>query len=123
MSYMGQNADQILSAVRNRYFYGLRRTDSGELFLGKLDQMDANGSIQINKPGDNANDYDQLEEGFDFYEGRDIDHELLYSNLNYEQYRWHDKNIWYYVNSEGELVASVNTKVAYDDGSSSAGNE
>jgi hypothetical protein len=120
---MGQNADQILSAVRNRYFYGLRRTDSGELFLGKMDQMDANGSIQINKPGDNANDYDQLEEGFDFYEGRDIDHELLYSNLNYEQYRWHDKNVWYYVNSEGELVASVNTKVAYDDGSSSAGNE
>ena len=52
MSYMGQNADQILSAVRNRYFYGLRRTDNGELFLGKMDQMDANGSIQINKPGD-----------------------------------------------------------------------
>ena len=120
---MGQNPDQILTAVRNRYFYGLRRTDTGELFLGKLDQMDSNGSIQINKPGNNASDYDQLEEGYDFYEGRDIDHELLYSNLNYEQYRWHDKNIWYYVNSEGELVASVNTKVAYDDGSSSAGNE
>ena len=120
-NYTGTTPDHLDGAIPDRYFYGLRRTDNGELFLGKMDQMDANGSIQINKPGDNANDYDQLEEGFDFYEGRDIDHELLYSNLNYEQYRWHDKNVWYYVNSEGELVARVNHSFTYDDNSSSNG--
>jgi hypothetical protein len=122
-NYIGQNPDQIATAMTNRYFYGLRRTDNGELFLGKLDQMDANGNIQINKPGDNSNDFDQFEEGSNFFEGRDVNHELVYSNLNYEQYRWGDKNIWYYVNSDGELVASVNTRVIYDNGSSSDGVE
>lgn len=122
-NYLGQNPDQMVAAIQNRFLYGLRRTEQGELFFGKLDQMDANSSIQINKPGDNSNDYDNFEEGSDLYEGRDVNHVLVYSNLNYEQYRWQDKNIWYYVNSDGELVASVNKKVDYDDGSSSAGNE
>lgn len=123
MNYVGENSDQIVSSVKDRYFYGLRRTDKGELFLGKMDQLAPDGEIQINKPGDNANDFDDFEEGSDFYEGRNVSHELAYSNLNYEQYRWAEKNLWYYINSEGELVASVNKKVAYDDGSSSAGVE
>jgi|TARA_B110000483_G_scaffold235428_1_gene306944 hypothetical protein len=122
-NYLGQSPDQMVTAVQNRFLYGLRRTDQGELFLGKLDQMDASSSIQINKPGDNVNDYENFEEGSDLYEGRDVHHELVYSNLNYEQYQWREKNIWYYVNSEGELVASVNTKRTYDAGSSSNGNE
>lgn len=122
-NYLGQNSDQIVASIQNRFLYGLRRTEHGELFLGKLDQMDANSSIQINKPGDNTNDYDNFEEGSDLYEGRDVNHTIVYSNLNYEQYRWQDKNIWYYVNSDGELVASVNRKIEYDDGSSSAGTE
>ena len=122
-NYIGQNPDQIVAAVTNRFFYGLRRTENGELFLGKLDQMDANANIQINKPGDNSNDFDQFEEGSNFFEGRDVNHELVYSNLNYEQYRWGDKNIWYYVNSDGELVAKINTKHVYDDNSSTDGLE
>ncbi len=122
-NYLGQNPDQMVAAIQNRFLYGLRRTEQGELFLGKLDQMDANSSLQVNKPGDNTNDYDNFEEGSDLYEGRDVNHVLVYSNLNYEQYRWQDKNIWYYVNSDGELVASVNKKIIYDDGSSSDGNE
>ena len=122
-NYLGQNPDQMVAAIQNRFLYGLRRTEQGELFLGKLDQMDANSSLQINKPGDNTKDYDNFEEGSDLYEGRDVNHVLVYSNLNYEQYRWQDKNIWYYVNSDGELVASVNKKIIYDDGSSSDGNE
>ena len=96
-NYLGQNPDQMVAAIQNRFLYGLRRTEHGELFLGKLDQMDANSSIQINKPGDNTNDYDNFEEGSDLYEGRDVNHTIVYSNLNYEQYRWQDKNIWYYL--------------------------
>ena len=125
MNYVGETADQIIASLKDRFFYGLRRTDQGELFLGKMDQLGqgANAEIQINKPGDNSNDFDDFEEGSDFYEGRNVEHELVYSNLNYEQYRWADKNIWYYINSDGELVASVNKKHVYDDGSSSSGVE
>lgn len=121
MAYIGQQPDSIRNEVKNRYFYGLRRTHDGELFLGKVDSMDPNGSIQINKPGVNSNDYDNFEKGADFFEGRDIEHNLLYENLNYEQYRFDDANLWYYIDSEGELVVSVNRQATYDDGSSSHG--
>jgi len=121
MAYIGQSPDAIRAEIKNRYFYGLRRTDEGEVFLGKVDSMDPNGSIQINKPGVNTNDYTGYEAGADFFEGRDIHHELIYENLNYEQYRFDDASLWYYIDSEGELVVSVNKQVTYDNNSSSDG--
>ena len=30
--------------------------------------------------------------------------------------RWDDKNIYYYVNAEGEIVLRINTKYEYDNG-------
>ena len=104
-----------------RYFYGLRRTDKGELFFGRLDQFNDNDSININKPGDVEEQFNEFTEGQDFFEGRDVDHELVYNNLNYEQYKWDNRNIYYYVNDEGELVARVNQKQTYNDGDSSSG--
>lgn len=120
-NYLGQSPDTIRNEVKNRFFYGLRRTHEGELFLGKVDSMDPNGSIQINKPGVNSDDYDNFEKGADFFEGRDIHHEIVYKNLNYEQYRFDDTSLWYYIDAEGELVVSVNKKVTYNDNSSSSG--
>ena len=35
-------------------------------------------------------------------------HNLVYENLNYEQFRWDDANLVYYINDEGELVVRVN---------------
>ena len=32
--------------------------------------------------------------------------------------RWDEKNIYYYVNEEGELVLRINTKYTYDDNAS-----
>ena len=120
-SYLGQSPEEVQKQVKNRYFYGLRRTDKCELFLGKLDQMNHSDSIQINKPGVNTSDYDNFERGADFYEGRNVAHEPVYSNLNYEQYKWDETNIWYYIDSEGELVASINRSHTYDDNSSTSG--
>jgi hypothetical protein len=122
-NYVGISPDLIYSAVKNRFFYGLRRTDNGELFLGKADQLKKDDSISINKPGDFSENYPNYKEGQGFYEGRNIKHEVIYKNLNYEQYRWDDRNIYYYVNEEGELVASVNQRFTYDDNSSSEGLE
>ena len=52
MAYFGNNQENVLDGLDGRFFYGLRRTDDGELFFTKVDQMDPDASIQVNKPGD-----------------------------------------------------------------------
>lgn len=120
-NYIGFTPDQLLAAVENRFFYGLRRTDNGELFVGKVDQLKATDTLTINKSGDPSQNFENFQEGQDFFEGRNSKHELVYDNLNYEQYRWDDRNISYYVNDNGELVARVNAPYTYDENSSSEG--
>ena len=120
-NYSGTTPDHINGSLPDRFFYGLRRTDDGELFIGKMDQMSLDDSIMINKPGDPTKNYPNFSEGEDFYEGRDVNHNIVYENLNYEQFRWDGRNISYYINEEGELVARVNHSFVYDEGSSSNG--
>jgi hypothetical protein len=120
-NYTGTTPDHINGAIPDRFFYGLRRTDDGELFVAKMDQMSTTDGVTINKPGDPTKNYPSFEEGQDFYEGRDVNHNIVYENLNYEQMRWDGRNISYYVNSEGELIARVNHSFTYDDNSSSNG--
>ena len=120
-SYTGLGPGEMTGAIQDRFFYGLRRTDEGELFIGKADQMKTTDSITINNPGDPEQNYQSFEQGQDFYEGRNVDHNLVHTNLNYEQFRWDDRNISYYVNDEGELVARVNHNFVYDENSSSNG--
>ena len=119
--YAGYSPDQIANGTTNRFFYGLRRTDNGELFLGKVDQMKKSDSVTINNPGDPTQNFPNYEEGEDFFEGRDAFHNLVYDNLNYEQFKWDDRNLFYYVNSEGELVIKINENHTYDAASSSDG--
>ena len=120
-SYTGMTPDHINGAVQDRFFYGLRRTDAGELFIGKADQLKTTDSVTINKQGDPTQNYPSFEQGQEFYEGRNVNHDLVYENLNYEQVRWDDRNISYYIDADGELVARVNQKHVYDDNSSSNG--
>jgi len=120
-NYIGFTPEQIYGAVKNRFFYGLRRTDNGELFLGKLDQLKTNDSVTVNNPGDPEQNYPSYEEGQDFLEGRDAFHNIVYENLNYEQFRWDDRNLYYYINDEGELVVRINQSFTYDESVSSNG--
>jgi hypothetical protein len=120
-NYIGFTPEQIYGAVTNRFFYGLRRTDQGELFLGKLDQLKNDDSLTINNPGNTEDNFNNFEEGQDFFEGRDVKHRLVYENLKYEQYKWDNQNIYYYVNSEGELVVRINQGYNYTDTVSSSG--
>ena len=120
-NYTGFTPDHINIGIQDRFFYGLRRTDNGELFLSKADQLKTTDTITVNKPGDPTKNYPSFEQGQDFYEGRDVNHDIVYENLNYEQFRWDDRNLQYYVNSEGELVVRINQNYTYDDNSSSNG--
>ena len=120
-AYFGNSADNILGGVDGRFFYGLRRTDDGELFITKIDQMDPTATIQVNSPGDPEKNYKEFEQGVDFFEGRDQNHEYVYENLTYEQLRWDERHLFYYVNAEGELVVRFNRPYTYPTGVSSDG--
>jgi hypothetical protein len=119
--YAGNEAGYITGNLDGRYFYGLRRTEQGELFFTKIDQMDPTASLQVNKPGDPSNNFPDFEQGQDFYEGRDQNHEIIYENLNYEQFRWDNRHINYYINDDGEFVVRVNAKHTYSNDISSDG--
>lgn len=116
---MSENNDNIAhledTLGSTRYFYGLRRTDAGELYLGKVDLMSANDTqgLQINKLGDPVENYPNFSRGVDFFEGRDVEHTKIYNNLNYEQFRWDGRNILYYIDADGQLVLRVNEAYTY----------
>tara|TARA_B100000683_G_C12507306_1_gene559536 strand:+ start:4086 stop:4445 length:360 start_codon:yes stop_codon:yes gene_type:complete len=115
-TFMGQSITDMVNQTDARYFYGLRRTDDGELFLAKTDMLKANDSVVINKEGDPTQNFEDFEEGQDFYEGRDVNHELVYENLNYEQFRWDNRSMLYYIDDSGNLVARVNEGYTYPTG-------
>ena len=56
-------------------------------------------TVTINNPGAPADNFPNFEQGQDFYEGRDVNHNLVHVNLNYEQLRWDERNISYYVDA------------------------
>lgn len=113
--YIGQQPEDILGDTP-RYFYGLRRTDNGEIYLVKVDQLDINDSIEINNTGDDEQNFNDFEVGIDFFEGRNVDHTLEFENLKYEQYRWDSRSLYYYIDNDGQLVVRINQKYTYPTG-------
>ena len=75
--------------------------------------MNPNDTIEINVPGNSAENYNDFDIGQDFFEGRDVNHEKVYANLKYEQYRWDYQKVNYYINDDGNLVARVNQPYNY----------
>lgn len=116
--FFGRTKEQQIG-TQPQYFYGLRRNDDGELFLVRVNQLSRTDSLEINNEGDIANNYDNFEVGTDFYENRDVYHNIVFANLIYEQYRWDDRSVYYFINTDGQLVARINTKYTYPTGISS----
>lgn len=114
--YIGIAPDDLLDhgVGKSRYFYALRRTEEGDLYLTKVDQFIGTDVIQVNLPGSAEDDWEFFEMGVDFFDGRDADtHERPHPNLNFDEYRWDSRNIYYYINGEGELVARINQPYTY----------
>jgi hypothetical protein len=105
----------LLGADSPRFFYALRRTDDGLLYFGKIDQLKDVEAITINDPGLAAEDFEEFEYGVDFFDGRlALDHSRPYANLHWDQFRWDTKNMYYYINANGEFVVRINQKYQYD---------
>ena len=114
--YIGQNnaLSEVLGADNPRYFYAIRRDDEGLLYFAKIDQLTDLGSITVNNSGLTENDYTDFEYGVDFFDGRLAeDHSRPYRNLQWDQYRWDSKNVYYYINTAGEFIVRINQSYVY----------
>lgn len=113
--YVGnENSASDILADTPRYFYALRRSEDGLLYFGKIDQLLDQGSITINNSGLAENDFTDFEYGVDFFDGRlEEDHTRPYLNLYWDQYRWDGKNMYYYINQNGELIVRINQPYPY----------
>lgn len=114
--YIGGEAktSDLLGQGNTRFFYALRRTDDGLLFFSKIDQIKDTDTIIINVAGPNDENYEDFEYGVDYFDGRlESDHSRPFTNLYWDQYRWDDKNCYYYINDNGELIVRINQAYAY----------
>lgn len=112
--YFGRTPEQTLGDTP-RYFYGLRRGEDGSLYLQRNDQIKDKDAIQINDPGVPEENYNEFEAGIDFLEGRDVNHNEVFGNLRYEQYRWDDRPMFYYIDDDGYLVVRINNGYPYEE--------
>jgi hypothetical protein len=97
----------------------IRRNEDGELFLMRSDQLIDKESIELNMPGEPSENFEDFEPGIDYFEGITADHEAAFDNLVWTQYRWDNRNMLYYVDSEGRLVQRINQGYTYPTGHSS----
>ena len=119
--------NQRLDALDHTLFHGppgLGKTTLAHIVANELGvNLKVTSGPVLDKPGDLADNYPGFEEGQEFFEGRSVDHTLVYDNLNYEQFRWDNRNLYYYINSEGEFIIVTNSTHTYTDTDSSAGIE
>ena len=118
--YLGRDPVETLGASP-RYWYALRRNADGELFVVTSDQVTDKDTYEINLPGDPTENFEDFEPGIDYFEGVDEDHEKVFDNMKYTQYRWDDRLLFYYVDSEGNLVQRIFKGYTYPTGISSNG--
>ena len=119
--YVGKSAEFVFSELGNaRFFYGLRRNDDGELFFKRVDFLTNFETIEINQPGNSDENFVDFVEGIEFLDGINEDHEKVFANLTYPQFRWDSKSAFYYVDpDDGQLVVRFNRSFDYPDDISS----
>ena len=115
-NYFFTSSDDTVLGGTPQYFYGLRRTEDGDLYMGKLNTLSPTDSLEINLPIDSGETFPDFEHGYDFTEGRDDNHSIVWKGLNYEQYRWDNRSLFYYINDEGQLIVRIGQKYTYASG-------
>ncbi len=120
--YIGTGPADVINSFIKRYFYGMRRNDDGELFLLKSDQQKGGeDAITINEVGDATANFPDFEEGINYLDGINETHDIVYKNLRYQQLKWDNRSLLYYVDSDGYLVLKVSEKHTYPTDTSAPG--
>jgi hypothetical protein len=113
--YLGTSPENILGNTP-RYFYALRKNENGSLYFVKNDNIKDGQVININNLGNLEDNYNDFEEGVDFYEGINVNHIAEFANLKYPQYRWDNRSVLYYIDNDGQLVVRLNQGYTYPTG-------
>src|SRR5210317_344127 len=116
--YVGNTPQDVLAGIIKRYFYGIRRNIDGELFLIRSDQLAAgqDNPVVINDIGEAEDNFPDFEEGIDFLDGIDEDHNIVYENLRYPQIKWEGRSITYFIDPEsGEFTLRVSEGYDFPD--------
>jgi hypothetical protein len=122
--YIGTSPTEVLGGFIKRYFYGLRRNDDGELFLIVSDQLGSGeeNSVVINDIGPSEENFPDFEEGIDFLDGVDENHNIVYNNLRYQQIKWEGRSLLYYIEPDtGNFVQKISEAHVYPENISSPG--
>lgn len=124
MYYIGTTPSDVAAGFIKRYFYGLRRNEDGELFLQQLDQLrlGQENVVIVNDLGVASENYPDFEEGIDFLDGVDQDHNVVYDNLRYQQIKWEGRSLLYYIEPDtGVFVQRISEAYTYPTNISSSG--
>ena len=120
--YVGSTPESIINGFIKQYFYGMRRNDDGELFLIRQDQLSGDGTAVINDIGVGENNFLDFEEGIDYLEGIDADHDIVYTNLRYPQIKWDGRLLTYYVDpTDGQFIVRISQDYNYPENISGPG--
>ena len=120
--YIGNNSESVVNGFIKQYFYGLRRNDDGELFLIRQDQLNGQGTVTINDVGIGENNFLDFEEGINYLDGIDANHDIVYENLRYPQIKWDGRLLTYYVDpTDGQFIVRISEDYPYPDGISGPG--
>ena len=121
--YVGNNPQDVLDGFIKRYFYGMRRNEDGELFLIRIDQLQGQENVAvINDIGVSANNFLDFEEGIDYLEGIDANHNIVYENLRYQQMKWDGRLLTYYIDpTDGQFIVRISEDYVYPDNISGPG--
>lgn len=122
--YIGISPEKVLDGFAKKFLYGLRRNDDGELFLIRADQLGTgdDNSIVINEQGSSDENFPDFEEGIDFLDGVDEDHDIVYANLRYTQLKWDDRSLLFYIDSDtGQFIQLISEGHQFEENISSPG--
>ncbi len=113
--YLGRDTADILGGDP-RFFYGLRRNDEGELFLVRIDMLLGKESVELNIPGATGENFPDFENLVDYFEGITEQHEPVYDNLQWTQFRWDSRGMLYYIDEQGQFVQRIGQNYEYPEG-------
>lgn len=116
--YLGTSPDEALG-TSPRYWYAMRRNIDGELFFVRSDQLIDGESYILNEPGPPEDDFEAFQPGTDYLDGIDAEHEEVHPNMYYPQYKWDNRGLFYFIDSDGNLIVRINKSYSYPSGISS----
>ena len=113
------SSDTVIQSIRVPLSYAPK-----EKFLVRLDQLSSGDEniVIINNEASSDENFPDFEEGIDFLDGLDENHNIEYPNLRYPQIKWDGRSLEYYIDSnDGQFIQKVSEAHEYENNISTPG--